>query len=127
MRVVIADDSMLMRQGLARLLSDAGCDVVATAERAMEVPWTLRMPDVIESFPKESCSAERWLTYFVNFPKQSVEATELSTSGWWTRMCCSWLWTGMARDFVQVQPHGPQLWQEPADVPEARAGDVPRV
>ena len=32
MRVVIADDSMLMRQGLARLLSDAGCDVVATAE-----------------------------------------------------------------------------------------------
>lgn len=32
MRVVIADDSMLMRQGLARLLSDAGLDVVATAE-----------------------------------------------------------------------------------------------
>lgn len=32
MRVVIADDSMLMRQGLARLLGDAGLDVVATAE-----------------------------------------------------------------------------------------------
>ncbi len=32
MRVVIADDSMLMRRGLARLLTDAGLDVVATAE-----------------------------------------------------------------------------------------------
>jgi DNA-binding NarL/FixJ family response regulator len=33
-RVVIADDSMLLRKGLARLLADAGCDVVATAEDA---------------------------------------------------------------------------------------------
>lgn len=32
MRVVIADDSMLMRQGLVRLLSDAGLHVVGTAE-----------------------------------------------------------------------------------------------
>jgi DNA-binding NarL/FixJ family response regulator len=31
MRVVIADDSMLLREGLARLLVDANCDVVATA------------------------------------------------------------------------------------------------
>jgi DNA-binding NarL/FixJ family response regulator len=31
---VIADDSMLLREGLARLLVDAGCDVVATAEDA---------------------------------------------------------------------------------------------
>jgi len=30
MRVVIADDSALLRQGLARLLTDSGCDVVAT-------------------------------------------------------------------------------------------------
>ncbi len=29
MRVVIAEDSVLLREGLARLLSDAGCDVVA--------------------------------------------------------------------------------------------------
>jgi DNA-binding NarL/FixJ family response regulator len=34
MRVVIADDSMLLREGLARLLVDAGCDVVATAQDA---------------------------------------------------------------------------------------------
>jgi len=34
MRVVIADDSMLLREGLARLLVDAGCDVVATAADA---------------------------------------------------------------------------------------------
>jgi DNA-binding NarL/FixJ family response regulator len=32
MKVVIADDSLLIRQGLARLLAEAGCDVVATAE-----------------------------------------------------------------------------------------------
>jgi DNA-binding NarL/FixJ family response regulator len=31
MRVVVADDALLIREGLARLLSDAGCDVVATA------------------------------------------------------------------------------------------------
>jgi DNA-binding NarL/FixJ family response regulator len=30
MRVVIADDSVLLREGLARLLADAGCEVVAT-------------------------------------------------------------------------------------------------
>jgi DNA-binding NarL/FixJ family response regulator len=30
MRVVIADDSALLRQGLARLLTDSGCEVVAT-------------------------------------------------------------------------------------------------
>ncbi len=34
MKVVIADDSTLMRQGLARLLEDAGCDVLATAADA---------------------------------------------------------------------------------------------
>jgi len=33
-RVVVADDSMLLREGLARLLTDAGCDVVGTAEDA---------------------------------------------------------------------------------------------
>ena len=31
MKVVVADDSMLVREGLARLLADAGLDVVATA------------------------------------------------------------------------------------------------
>ena len=34
MRVVVADDSLLLREGLARLLTDAGCDVVGTAEDA---------------------------------------------------------------------------------------------
>jgi DNA-binding NarL/FixJ family response regulator len=31
MRVVIAEDSVLLREGLVRLLTDAGCEVVATA------------------------------------------------------------------------------------------------
>jgi DNA-binding NarL/FixJ family response regulator len=34
MRVVIADDSMLVREGVARLLADAGIDVAATATTA---------------------------------------------------------------------------------------------
>ena len=34
MRVVVADDSMIVREGLARLLVDAGCDVVATVGNA---------------------------------------------------------------------------------------------
>jgi serine/threonine-protein kinase len=34
MRVVVADDEMLLREGLARLLTDAGIDVVATAATA---------------------------------------------------------------------------------------------
>jgi DNA-binding NarL/FixJ family response regulator len=37
MRVVIADDAMLMREGLARLLGDAGFDVVGTATDADEL------------------------------------------------------------------------------------------
>lgn len=37
MRVVIADDAMLMREGLARLLADAGFDVVDTAQDADEL------------------------------------------------------------------------------------------
>jgi DNA-binding NarL/FixJ family response regulator len=37
MRVVIADDSMLVREGLARLLTDAGFDVVGTADNAVEL------------------------------------------------------------------------------------------
>ncbi|MER6423852.1 response regulator transcription factor [Streptomyces sp. NPDC001137] len=32
MKIVIADDSMLIRDGLARLLAEAGCEVVATAD-----------------------------------------------------------------------------------------------
>ena len=34
MRVVIADDELLLRQGIARLLADAGIDVVATVDNA---------------------------------------------------------------------------------------------
>jgi DNA-binding NarL/FixJ family response regulator len=37
MRVVIADDSVLLREGLSRLLADAGCDVVGTASNAAEL------------------------------------------------------------------------------------------
>ena len=34
LRVAIADDSMIVREGLARLLADAGHTVVATADAA---------------------------------------------------------------------------------------------
>ena len=37
MRVVIADDSMLVREGLARLLADAGCEIVGTTENAAQL------------------------------------------------------------------------------------------
>ena len=37
MRVVIADDSVLLREGVARLLSDDGFDVVAAVETATEL------------------------------------------------------------------------------------------
>jgi DNA-binding NarL/FixJ family response regulator len=37
MRVVVADDSMLLREGLARLLADAGFDVVGKAGEAAEL------------------------------------------------------------------------------------------
>lgn len=37
MRLIIADDSMLLREGLARLLTEAGLDVVGTAETAAEL------------------------------------------------------------------------------------------
>lgn len=34
MRVVVADDSVIVREGLARLLAEGGCQVVATADDA---------------------------------------------------------------------------------------------
>ena len=37
MRVVLADDSILLREGVARLLTDAGFDVVAQAGDAEEL------------------------------------------------------------------------------------------
>jgi DNA-binding NarL/FixJ family response regulator len=47
-RVVIADDEMLLREGLARLLADAGIDVVGKAANAPELLRTVRLttPDV---------------------------------------------------------------------------------
>ena len=49
MRVVIADDSVLRREGLSRLLAEVGCTVVATAgtgEEAMK-EVALNHPDVV--------------------------------------------------------------------------------
>jgi DNA-binding NarL/FixJ family response regulator len=48
MRVVIADDEVLLREGLARLLTENGVEVVATAGTADELlRWVdLRRPDV---------------------------------------------------------------------------------
>jgi DNA-binding NarL/FixJ family response regulator len=47
-RVVIADDEMLLREGLARLLTDAGVEVVGKATNAAELLRTVRLtaPDV---------------------------------------------------------------------------------
>ena len=49
MRVVIADDEVLLRQGVARLLNDAGFDVVGTAgdARALEQLTEANDPDVV--------------------------------------------------------------------------------
>ena len=48
MRVVVADDSMLLREGLARLLIEAGFDVVGTADTATELLRCVELdhPDV---------------------------------------------------------------------------------
>jgi DNA-binding NarL/FixJ family response regulator len=47
MRVVVADDAMLTREGVVRLLRDADVDVVAEAENAEELlrHVRLRQPD----------------------------------------------------------------------------------
>src|SRR3954452_11859042 len=45
MRIVIADDEMLLREGLARLLADAGFDVVATATNSPELLRAVRLTD----------------------------------------------------------------------------------
>jgi DNA-binding NarL/FixJ family response regulator len=42
MKVVITDDSMLIREGLARLLQEAGCQVVGTAGDALALEDLLR-------------------------------------------------------------------------------------
>ncbi len=48
MRVILADDSVLLREGIARLLEDAGFDVVAQAGNAEELLLRVRSysPDV---------------------------------------------------------------------------------
>jgi DNA-binding NarL/FixJ family response regulator len=48
MRIVIADDEMLLREGLARLLSDAGFEVVAKAPDGEQLLRAVRLtrPDV---------------------------------------------------------------------------------
>jgi DNA-binding NarL/FixJ family response regulator len=47
-RIVIADDEMLLREGLARLLGDAGFDIVAKATNGPELLRAVRLaePDV---------------------------------------------------------------------------------
>ncbi len=49
MRVIVADDSLLVREGLAALLRRGGHDVVAAAEGAARVPSLVRThaPDVV--------------------------------------------------------------------------------
>jgi DNA-binding NarL/FixJ family response regulator len=45
MRVVIADDEMLLREGLARLLADAGFDIVGKAANGPELLRAVRLTD----------------------------------------------------------------------------------
>ena len=45
MRIVIADDEMLLREGLARLLTDAGFDVVGKATDGPELLRAVRLTD----------------------------------------------------------------------------------
>lgn len=49
MRVVIADDELLLREGLARLLTEVGIEVVGKAANAIDLERTvgLTMPDVV--------------------------------------------------------------------------------
>ena len=49
MRVAIADDSALLRQGLARLLADDGCEVVATVGDAAALVRAIELdsPDAV--------------------------------------------------------------------------------
>ncbi|WP_406480551.1 response regulator transcription factor [Streptomyces sp. NBC_01615] len=49
MKIVIADDSMLIRDGLARLLAEAGCEVVATADNTATLMHKLgsAVPDAV--------------------------------------------------------------------------------
>jgi DNA-binding NarL/FixJ family response regulator len=49
MRVAIAEDSVLLREGLARLLADAGFDVLARCRDAEELRHAMRvqLPDVV--------------------------------------------------------------------------------
>ncbi len=49
MRVAIAEDSVLLREGVARLLTDAGCDVVARCATADDLLLRVRSdpPDVV--------------------------------------------------------------------------------
>ena len=48
MRVVIADDSVLLREGIARILADAGMEVVGQSEDADDLMLKVRSyePDV---------------------------------------------------------------------------------
>ncbi|MFE4703614.1 response regulator transcription factor [Streptomyces sp. NPDC056738] len=49
MKIVIADDSMLIRDGLARLLTEAGCEVMATADNTATLMHKLdsAVPDAV--------------------------------------------------------------------------------
>ncbi|MEP6562115.1 MAG: response regulator transcription factor [Nakamurella sp.] len=49
MRIAIADDSMLIREGVARLLLDAGCDITATVDNAVSLIRAVRenQPDAV--------------------------------------------------------------------------------
>lgn len=79
MRVIIADDAMLIRSGLSRLLTEAGVEVVAEVTNARDLLKTvsLERPDVAlvdirmpPSFTDEGLIAARQIR--VNYPETAV-------------------------------------------------------
>ena len=90
-RVAIAEDSVLLREGLARLLGDAGCEVVAAvrqrrrAAAAGRAPWRRTSPSSTSGCrrptPTRGC-APRW---------RSARSTPPSAS-WCCPSTSSWAW-----------------------------------
>ena len=62
MRAVIAEDSVLLREGVARVLDEAGFDVVAQCGTADELLLTVRSfpPDVAIERPRTSAQLANW-------------------------------------------------------------------
>ena len=134
MRVVIAEDSVLLREGLTRLLAEAGFEVVAAVAEAESAParrrrarsptsrsWTCgcRRPSPTRACAPPCVIRSRWPEVGVLVLSQYVEeryATELlrrpdrtasatcSRTGWRTSTSSSTRWTGWRRAARALDP-----------------------